>query len=642
MSGRRRQPISPTLFPFLAVLVCTLGTLILFLALVAQDSTEKVQRQIEQAAEAEPRVAESAAARPDVDGLTAQTVDSLIAEEQFRVSQLVSFRDAQAADVEQRRDHLTHLEDHLRRIRDELQRLSDEVKQATGEAEPDEIDAEDVAALKQRLRAEEQALVELKAQQQGQTPRIVIVPHKGPNGTDRRPIYLECTAQGLVIWPEGTTISMQGLRDAQPGANPLDEALRAARHHVLQHYGDTTPPYPLLVVRPEGHTSYHLARMAMGDWDDQFGVELVPDEVALAIPNADPNLRKRMEVAIRDAIARQRRVAPGERIALGEKRTGTPRPLSAKALDVQGRANGFSSARGVPTSGWDLSNASPYTAAHAPSASSSSASSSRVSRRGAAGWDRPADSVDSSAAISARELNRWEAEMRSRAAELSRTPPTNGASGGGGESMWLDNAAVPGESGGDRDRPTSAASDLVLGDPATGNPVTGNPVMGSPATGNPAAGDAIHPDVIHPDAIEADPGRHAASGTGDAMRESGQLEPDGKAADPLGMPGATTAGATTAGTAAAGQASASGSSSSAAPQASAGVSGSSEPPAAGQLGGSAAPPNPNLVQPNRRDWALPDHVAQSHGNSIVRTIRVVCDDSRFVLLGSAMSGPTES
>ncbi len=34
MSGRRRKTLSPTLFPFLAVLVCTLGTLILLLALV--------------------------------------------------------------------------------------------------------------------------------------------------------------------------------------------------------------------------------------------------------------------------------------------------------------------------------------------------------------------------------------------------------------------------------------------------------------------------------------------------------------------------------------------------------------------------------------------------------------------------------
>jgi len=35
MSSRRRESLSPTLFPFLAVLICTLGTLILMLAILA-------------------------------------------------------------------------------------------------------------------------------------------------------------------------------------------------------------------------------------------------------------------------------------------------------------------------------------------------------------------------------------------------------------------------------------------------------------------------------------------------------------------------------------------------------------------------------------------------------------------------------
>ena len=40
----RSQDASPSLFPFLAVLVCTLGTLILLLALVAQNATQTAQR----------------------------------------------------------------------------------------------------------------------------------------------------------------------------------------------------------------------------------------------------------------------------------------------------------------------------------------------------------------------------------------------------------------------------------------------------------------------------------------------------------------------------------------------------------------------------------------------------------------------
>ena len=42
---RRRPGLSPSLFPFLAVLVCTLGTLILLLALVAQNATDAAEQQ---------------------------------------------------------------------------------------------------------------------------------------------------------------------------------------------------------------------------------------------------------------------------------------------------------------------------------------------------------------------------------------------------------------------------------------------------------------------------------------------------------------------------------------------------------------------------------------------------------------------
>src|SRR5690606_30498500 len=95
------------------------------------------------------------------------------------------------------------------------------------------------------------------------------------------------------------------------------------------------------------------------------------------------------------------------------------------------------------------------------------------------------------------------------------------------------------------------------------------------------------------------------SSSGFAMPESSKLDSAEDAAKAM-----ESSGATTAGTATSGQASASGSPASGSPQGSAGASGSSEPPTEGQIGGSAPPQNPNLVQPNKRDWALPDRVAQ--------------------------------
>ncbi len=678
MSGRGRQQLSPTLFPFLAVLVCTLGTLILFLALVAQDSTQKVKRQVEEEAKTQANVAQAESEPPIPSGLTAAAVEAMIAEEAFRVSQLVAFRDAQAADVEQRRDQLTHLEDHLRRIRDELQRLSDEVKRATGEAQADQIDEASVVALRERLQAEEQSLVELKEQVQSQSPRIVIVPHKGPNGTDRRPIYLECTAKGLVIWPEGSLIPMKGLRDSQTGSNPLDEALRVARHHVMQNYGDNVPPYPLLVVRPDGYASYHLSRMALGDWDDQFGVELIPDEVELAIPNADSNLKSRMDEAIQSAIARQRSAGTREVIAFGEKRTGKPRPLSAKDLDMQAQSNGYESVRGVRTSGWDLSKASPYNVDR----------SGQSQRRGATS-DTHASELNQSAAISARELAQLEDEMRRSAAEM-RQSGSDGQQNA--ETLLLGD---PNAKGGNSDAASSMASagsgSSLLGNPATGTFGGGSMGAETPASTDPpslrtsAGGDARISELLNQShgkpeigggpksntqgmSLSMPSGANVGSAGSGGETEAGDNSNAGELsrspASEAGLtmpsyaamgPGDTATGDTaagsdkgvkdasggTSGSQASGQASASGSPQSGASSGSAGAGGSSQPPAEGQIGGSPPPQNPNLVKPNKRDWALPDSVAQSRGNSIVRTIRVVCDEGQFVLLGSAMSGGTE-
>ncbi|GAA5506557.1 hypothetical protein [Novipirellula caenicola] len=676
MSGRGRQQLSPTLFPFLAVLVCTLGTLILFLALVAQDSTQKVKRQVEEEAKAQANVAQAESESPVASGLTSAAVDAMIAEEEFRVSQLVAFRDAQAADVEQRRDQLTHLEDHLRRIRDELKRLSEEVKQATGEAEANPIDEASVAALRERLQAEEQSLVELKEQVQNQSPRIVIVPHKGPNGTDRRPIYLECTAKGLVIWPEGVLIPMKGLRDSQTGANPIDEALRVARHHVMQNYGDTVPPYPLLVVRPEGYASYHLSRMALGDWDDQFGVELIPDEVELAIPNADPNLKNRMDEAIQSAIARQRTVATREAIAFGEKRTGKPRPLSAKDLDMQAQSSGYETVRGVPTSGWDLSKGTPYNVNQSGSSQ----------RRGSTTTNVPSD-ANQSAAISARELAQLEDEMRRSAAEMRNSSGVGGDAGtaalllgnpsgnapakNGTSSMsssGSDTSGLGTQGSASSDPPSLLASptgdarmsDLLNqthGRPESGSGAKSNAggmslTLPSGASGSSTAGENMAHSDANPSAGES--ARSSGSGSGLTMPSYAANGPDGvskgdaasqdAASGDAAFDGSTQsprASGGTSGSQAAGQASASGSSQAGASSGSAGAGGSSQPPAEGQIAGSAPPQNPNLVKPNKRDWALPESVAQSRGNSIVRTIRVVCDEGQFVLLGSAFTGGTE-
>jgi len=326
MTRRNRQTLAPTLFPFLAVLVCTLGTLILLLALVSQNAATAAEQEAH-----EELIGQQVVPLADPDQITAGQAAALIDEATVRIESLQAARDAQAADLESRRDQLTHLEEHIRRLSDELTRLAHEVKTATGSATLKQDNASRLVEIKREIAEYQQQIAELHHDHKLTAPRVVIVPHKGPNGTTRRPIYVECTTTGLTIWPEGVEISTEYLNERRSrGANPLDAALRVARLHIMQSYGDADPPYPLLVVRPHGTEAYFAATAAMDDWDDQYGYEMLDTDIELAVGTPDPNLRRRMKRAVAEAIERQ-----------GRRTASVAVPLSASQLARDGRNRGF-------------------------------------------------------------------------------------------------------------------------------------------------------------------------------------------------------------------------------------------------------------------------------------------------------------
>ncbi|TWT83157.1 hypothetical protein CA13_46200 [Planctomycetes bacterium CA13] len=677
MSGRRRQAISPTLFPFLAVLVCTLGTLILFLALVAQKATKVAEQQVAEAEQAkQQRMAEHSSSEEP--SLTQGTVASMIAEEQVRVAQVVAFRDSQAADLENRRDQLTHLEDHLQRIRDELMRLSDEVKQATGETEATAVDTATIDFLKSKLKEEEKAVAELKAQTENNTPRVVIVPHKGPNGTDRRPVYLECSKDGVMIWPEGVRITQQQLDNTSRGANPIDAALRIVRHHAMQNYGDSIPPYPLLVVRPDGIESYAAARGAMEDWDDQFGYELVPSKVQLAFNQPDPQLKKRIDLAIQDAISNQQARVHASGIARsnGRTRSRTLPTLSARQMDAQGTANGFRSASDnlQGTSSYYSSNSNPYATGETVSGRTSAGrtSAGRTSAGGTAragqgnaiatnntsGSGTPGSGSDPlSPAIDANRMHQIASDMQSAAAAVraqslaeeaasvaelnhvlgagdsnfsvsqnfGQDPAMSGKAGGGNQSDGVNGGELGSflnQQYGDLDPASGPGKPNTPGD--TGASSESNMSLNSPNTSDAGSISAV-----------GQIGK--ADDSGNTMpTQSHQFElPD--TSDPF----AKTSG--NAGTGRGGQSSVSTSSSVASGQAGAGGSDSSPPPENGSMGGSMSMQKQSTPPADSRgkNWAVPEQVARARGNTIVRTIRVLCYEDQFVLLAPATGGATE-
>ena len=170
---------------------------------------------------------------------------------------------------------------------------------AAGEEELRQVEGQ-VAEAQQRLAQAQQAA--------GNRPKsYAIVPYDGHKRTRRRPIYIECRGDAVVLQPEGIVFNEADFDEPLGPGNPLAAAIRAAREQMLLQGGldpqNTGEPYPLLLVRPGGIAAYDCALAAMKSWGSEFGYELIGADWQLKYPPPDPNLAKAVTQA-RD-LARQ-------------------------------------------------------------------------------------------------------------------------------------------------------------------------------------------------------------------------------------------------------------------------------------------------------------------------------------------------
>ena len=293
--SRRGNDYAPSTFPFLAVLLCVIGALVLLLVINVSNSRASARNQVQSEL---TEAIEEAKERSDY-------LVSISEELQARRQQV-------GKQIELRRSELARAEDHIERLEKDLLEAQARLEKLEDMQESSELKANDPARiqeLKDQIEAQKLRLAEAIAERKDQTPAFSIIPYEGANRTTRRPVYLECTAQGVVIQPEGVLVSIEDLGPPHGPGNPLDAALRVLRNAYQSRdaiYGITIPPYPLLLVRPEGIASYALARSAMSGWDDQFGYELIDAQMELAFPDGIPELKTDLVRALGVAKDRQR------------------------------------------------------------------------------------------------------------------------------------------------------------------------------------------------------------------------------------------------------------------------------------------------------------------------------------------------
>jgi hypothetical protein len=296
--SRRESGGGISLFPFLAVLICTMGALILLLVVITRQAHLQAQEEHSGVATDEQR----------------EAIRGEIRMAELMVSQLEQSHRKTAANLAEARARLGQIEDHAghlrRRIAEAQQAWNDLDKLASGGAmERRQLQAR-LSSLKEELKRREAELEQVKKTAETQRPSYSIVPYQGAHGTRRRPIYLECKADGIVLQPEGILFGESDFAGPLDSGNPLDVGLRAVREYLTEQQGrigngSPEEPYPLLLVRPSGISAYYAARAAMQSWGAEFGYELIGEDWDLEYLPADSELARAVVAAVEPARRRQ-------------------------------------------------------------------------------------------------------------------------------------------------------------------------------------------------------------------------------------------------------------------------------------------------------------------------------------------------
>jgi hypothetical protein len=305
MSRAREHEVSSpiSLFPFIGILLCTMGALLVVLVVVSRDARDSAQRDVK---------AKQSAAKVD-DG-----TQKKIACVQKYVGDLAKVRNEAERKLHDEHQHLSNVEDHIRRLQDKMRSLqlaANELEGLEREHYDDRAQAErEVERLNQLIEESKKSIEKLQGEAEKAPSSYAVVPYEGPNGTHRRPMYVECVDDGVVLQPEGVRIPSEDLRPPYGPGNPLAATLRATRDHILKMYpkeGENrqTEPYPLLLVRAEGLVNFDRARQAIEGGDFDLGFELVEDSWKLKFPQADPQLASIQQTALVQARARQQVLA---------------------------------------------------------------------------------------------------------------------------------------------------------------------------------------------------------------------------------------------------------------------------------------------------------------------------------------------
>ncbi|MEX2114929.1 MAG: hypothetical protein WD845_17180, partial [Pirellulales bacterium] len=308
------------MFSFLDAMICTLGALLVLLHAFARD------RQTDLVKKAEAQAAQET------------TIDIKAEREtlEWRIEQLREVRAKTEAQLADERLKLAHIEDHERRLQEKFKELQIAIAEterlSTAKDAKTVRSAAELEAARVRIVEARDALAKARENHK-RAASYSVVPYEGTTATRRRPVYIECRQDAMILQPEGVEIVPEDFAGFFGSGNPLASALRGAREYYARQAPEGASqgePYPLLLVRPDGIISYLIARTALESWGSDFGYELIGGDWELKFTPADDRLAQLLRQIIADASRRMRELAAltaqfkpqQQRVALRASATG--------------------------------------------------------------------------------------------------------------------------------------------------------------------------------------------------------------------------------------------------------------------------------------------------------------------------------
>jgi hypothetical protein len=331
----RRQRLQVAIFPFLSVLLCVLGSLILLMLvldrkvklaaaehaqqerLAARDKHQQqretehqrqlaerqqlVDRRMREAdairrAEEERIKAEEERVKKEQDDEVRQHLAQLQVRDEKRqklketVEKLQADETGQRKAVAKEQAELAALTDDLRKHQERLNLLTSSAKagetKAAKEQERQALVSRFEAGLHDQLHLLEQVIEQVKDANKKRPPLFYLFP---PNqrvpGAGRLPIYLECIGNHVIFQPDNqpwTTTEIQS-------SNRFVEEVRR-RQAAKAASGKENAPYVLLLVRPSATMLYYSVLHALQGADIDMGYELIAEDwkVDFTDPRAEP------------------------------------------------------------------------------------------------------------------------------------------------------------------------------------------------------------------------------------------------------------------------------------------------------------------------------------------------------------------